>query len=446
MSDTFPEEISTDALKRPSDITFGQQAATHALSKIICIMLEERGVSCSSEYLVFITELCSMYLNDVTTSLHKLTENQRRHNPTLLDTYLCINDRGIDPPDLHIELQRGKDLSAKGTEAILRIEEQILKYSSSITPILQNFSEESDAIEDLVPRSRPRPSYIPHHLPAFPPDYTYQQTPKFNDVLDDPKILRTRLVGESRMTEKLLYKLIDDEELQWKAELEEQLKIESMARPLKAGPDGTITQSPKAVEISIENSTDSADSVKPESIDRSQPKDASQAFDIEAFALSRRKILQRREEKLRERRQLRQADVYMQAERYFSPYAQNAATKQTKETFAHIAEEEFKRVLLSVRAAEIEKKRRMEEKMSERAKADRESLEQRNKINFGFNFDRNHHTLDGESSDLDLEPFFEPEFNDVHTVETGDSTSDSNHAGRGIPIIMNTSPEPEVAT
>ena len=69
-----------------------------------------------------------------------------------------------------------------------------------------------------------KPRYIPSYLPDLPPDYTYQSTPEYNKPLTDLKELRIRLVQESRMTEDSLYKLIENDEIEWRKKFEDELK------------------------------------------------------------------------------------------------------------------------------------------------------------------------------------------------------------------------------
>lgn len=185
--------------------------------------------SFTEEFLWMVANLTSGYLNELISSLHKYTEMQRKSKPSKSDAQLVLNQHSITPNKLFDQFEKQKEF--KNRSEIDKLEKKTIslidphkdvEYSQD-EPSLLFFTNENYEITELVPKKFAKPDYVPYFLPDLPPDYTYQKTPRYMDRITDLKEMRLKLVEESRLTEKSLYSLIDDEDIKWKEKFEMEL-------------------------------------------------------------------------------------------------------------------------------------------------------------------------------------------------------------------------------
>lgn len=83
-------------------------------------------------------------------------------------------------------------------------------------------------------------------------------------------------------------------------------------------------------------------------------------FDFAKYAQQRKDLRLRKQAKLKEQQQKREADIFMKAELYYSPYATMNPTLETDKYFKDILNDEFKEVIVSIRSSEKKETERIE--------------------------------------------------------------------------------------
>ncbi|KAI5952941.1 hypothetical protein CANMA_005042 [Candida margitis] len=365
---------------------WGQSPTDTQLAKIVAILLNSQGFHFSEEFLSQMYELVIEYMNHLLGSLLDYTQLQRRRKPVLSDIKLVLKENEIRPSDLAEQIQYSRSFPASHRQQI----SAVISDSNEEPVDNERSSNEQYEITEVVPNIRTKPSYIPSYLPDLPPDYTYQSTPTYSQPLTDLKQLRMKLVQESRLTEESLYKLIesDESELKLKAQFENELdqlmKSESVARLNDEGE----TRIDEKEETKAADVTDTASSA-------AVPYDTTNKFDFIKYAQQRKDLQLRKQSKLEEQQQKRDADIFMKAELYYSPYATRDPTTETDKYFKDILNDEFKKVIASIRASEERRQKELAAQKELKEKQEREFREQ-NEIQFNF---QNKDASD--SSDLD---------------------------------------------
>lgn len=368
------------------------------LRKIVSVMMQSLNMSCSQDFLDQLTDLSIEYLNDTIQSLRKFTELQRRRNPSLGDTKQFLRTKGVNPTIFVDEIERSKQLAPQLRQKVTQIQSstksilhQMNTPNEQFDPLdesLPFFTNEVYQIASLVPKFTVKPDYIPAYLPDLPPDFTYQNTAKYMDRLTDLKELRLKLVEESRLTEKSLYSLIEDDEKKWRSNFEAELNSFEQEQEKKA--------------ITSENDKED-DLTTVTTAPTIEKKDAKQ-FDFIEYSRKRTQLLKRREEREVKKAKLRENNLFMNAERYFSPYGTISVTSEVTQNFKKIMQDEFKSVIKSVREAEKSKARRIEETLRERARKER--MKQDGTESFGFDFGQILHS-DEDSDENEEFPVFD---------------------------------------
>lgn len=365
------------------------------MAKIIAILLNSQDYHFTEEFLSQVFELTTEYMNHLLGNLLEYTQLQRRRKPGLSDIKIVLEEDGILPNILADQVQFSKNFPNKHKQ---RIQAVITKDQEAFTN--NNISSnEQYAITEVVPNIKTKPPYIPAYLPDLPPDYTYQSTPTFSQPLTDLKQLRTKLVQESRLTEESLYKLIesDTSELKKRLQFEEEL-MELMKNKLTDDLQGEVTTSvenEKAEKLAgtIEETNQPSGTVEgtnqlPGTVEgTNQPSGSPLAapfkFDFVKYAQQRKALALRKKAELEEAQKKRDADVFMKAELYYSPYATEKPTRETDKYFKDLLNDEFKKVIVSVRLAEEMKQRETAERKELKEKQEKEFKEQ-NEIQFNF--------------------------------------------------------------
>ncbi|ABN68094.2 predicted protein, partial [Scheffersomyces stipitis CBS 6054] len=337
------------------------------LAKSIAIILEAKNIHCTEEFLFQLTDLTASYFHDIANTLRECTHLQRRQKPTISDVQLFLRLHDIHTTALIDQVQATKkSMTPKIKQQVEDVQKQTIAIRKALdsenadvdddSPSLPFFSNESYQIAELVPREVEQPQYIPSYFPDLPPDYTYRNTPKYMKTVTDLKELRLKLVEESRLTEKSLYDLIEDEERVWRKNLEKEIQT-----------------------------MEDADSSDNNSIMSDTPPVDTNVFDIVAYAEKRRQILITRDEKLIAKRKLHENNIYIKAERVYSPYATEKRTAEVDTYFKGAIQDEFKSAIKAVRLAEASKKRKIEAILKGRANLQKKKEAENVQFDFQFN-------------------------------------------------------------
>ncbi|KAL7662436.1 Transcription initiation factor TFIID subunit 8 [[Candida] zeylanoides] len=360
------------------------------LLKIIALMLQSTQIAVSEEALWRIADLTALYLHDLVETLHKYTELQRKSRPSKSDVVLLLQAKHIEPGHLHREFERAGAFSGTAQHAVA----QRLEAVARAGPHEEVLGNEHYEIADLVPRSAAKPAYVPSFLPDLPPDYTYQATPQYMKRSTDMRAMRVKLVEESRLTERSLYSLADDDEDKWRQSLEREMEHGDTG---DSDEDSLMDRAEPPTDV---ESVDGEVAAKPGVA-------GSKRFDIVRYAHHRLKIRAAREARVAAQRQARAANVFVAAEEHFSPYATKEVTPEIERHYESLLQNAFKEVIVSVRHAEQHKKRKLAQVAEERAHRERERAAAREEVEFGFAFNGKDASSD-DDSDVPMEEF--PEF------------------------------------
>ncbi|KAK6204261.1 uncharacterized protein RJT21DRAFT_5773 [Scheffersomyces amazonensis] len=453
------------------EVATDMQPIEFALTKSIGVILEEKGYYVSKEFVDQLTELTALYFHNFIKSLLDVTQSQRRRVPTLSDFSLILRLRKTHPIDLLKEYyqfnrrlsktsrDKLKSISVDTIQLLERIQSQdvILDETDESLPF---FINENYEIAAILPEKSSKPNYIPSYLPELPPDYTYQNTSDYTKRLNDLKQLRIKLVEESRLTQKSLYGLIDDDENKWKKSIEDQVTQAEVEELIKArtNEDKESTEDEQKPEVVVDDEKnkeseeiekDSEQEVKivePESEDILKDKIIEQSqvegvpekksdeveevivvdgeakieeesvkkqppppfvFDFEAYAKKRRLISEKKEQRIQAKRQLRGNNIYMKAEQYYSPYATARPTAEINNYFTNILDESFKSVIKQIRIDDSVKQKKIQQLLEQRAikEKERELEREKQQESMTFQFDNLVSSSDDDDDDDDFPDF-----------------------------------------
>lgn len=361
------------------------------LAKIIAILLKSQGYHFTEEFLSQMYDLATGYMNHILSDLLEYTQIQRRRKPALSDVKIVLEENEIPANDLAEQIHFSRGFPDKHRKQI-----QAVISNNTEEPTDDEIStNEQYAITEVVPNMRTRPNYVPAYLPDLPPDYTYQSTPSYSQPLTDLKQLRMKLVKESRLTEESLYKLIESDasELKLKEQFENELrKLMEKESAVENGGEEPKIEEIKTEEVKTEEPFDSVEETIHLTTTFNEP---ANKFDFTKYAQQRKDLRLRKQAKLKEQQQKREADIFMKAELYYSPYATMNPTPETDKYFKDILNDEFKEVIVSIRSSE---KKRQKELKAQKELKERQEREFREQNEIQFNFQQRDAS---DSSDLD---------------------------------------------
>lgn len=419
----------------------------------------------SQDFVDELADLTSQYLHVLVTSLHKFTEAQRHLKPGVSDLQMCLSTQSITPNDLYTEYERTLDIPNNFKKHAATIEKQVevlLRdyYADNYNlekddPSLVFHANEQYEIAALVPRQSQRPAYIPAYLPDLPPDYTYQNTGSYMETVKELKQIKLRLVEESRLNEKSLYKLIEDVDRTFSQELEEGLALlgssetESDEEDIMSDVEERATdiESPlvdtgKELPEPEDKIEDVADETKveapievpaveptselepwqdpdfPEEVKEPVPVKNMKKFDFVDYARKRRLAKEREAKQIAVQRRKRERNVFMQAERVYSCFARAPPTPLDTKYFGDILNDGFKKVIRATRTAEAQKREKLTKLLQERAKREQEQEQTNGSFEFGFAFNPTSQFLDDSDDDADMAPA-ELDFGDESKPQEG---------------------------
>ncbi|KAF5213368.1 hypothetical protein E0198_000889 [Clavispora lusitaniae] len=434
-----------------------------AFKKITGLLVKNTAPDFSSEFLCGVSNLASEYMCHLFTSLHELTEVQRHSRPGVADLQMCLDQHYLTPTDLYHQYERTLQFPKELRPTIAMLKAQVEKsqsefYAENYTldkddPSLVFHANEQYEIAALVPRQSKKRNYIPDYLPDLPPDYTYQDTGHYMSTLTDLKQIKLKLVEESRLNEASLYKLIDNENPL--RDIDKDISMSSYS-DLESDDDGIMSdvgarsisdvESPAEVtdkseqrpeekldERSQEKKEEKAENIlekmaedSEENIEAKQnePQEASsldtpqpivhkdKKFDFVGYAQKCRLATERKAKELELRRQKRQKDIFLRAEKSFSCYAEGPPSLSEREYFKKVLDGGFKKVIRATRIAERKKKEKIAELLARKAQAEQE-LEKDNAFEFGFAFNHASNLSDSEEEDMPIEFDFGDEKDEV---------------------------------
>lgn len=192
-----------------------------------------RSPGFTQEFVDELTDLSANYMNHLITLLHKYTEAQRHHKAGVSDLQMCLLSNDVTMSELYGEYERTVTLPAEIKRHAFALRDRLAGvlreyYAENYNlekddPSLVFHANEQYEIAALVPRQSEPRLYIPSYFPDLPPDFTYQNTGSYMDTITDLKQIKLKLVEESRLNEKSLYKLIEDDDKTWMANLEKDI-------------------------------------------------------------------------------------------------------------------------------------------------------------------------------------------------------------------------------
>lgn len=130
-------------------------------------------------------------------------------------------------------------------------------------------------------------------------------------------------------------------------------------------------------------------------------------FDIVAYAKLRRKINDRKIQELSLKRQKRQKNIFMQAEKYYSPYCSITVTEEVENKFNSILYKSFKSCIKSIRIEEAYKQERLQEIINKKREQEKEAELERQKSEFVFGFNPNNDYSSSSEDENDEFPDFD---------------------------------------
>lgn len=426
------------------------------LTKLIGISLNARGYKPTQEFVDVLSDLALGYLHESIENIKKFTEIQRRTKPSLNDVRYSFSLRNIDNNKLYLEALRSTKTyqleKSKIDNISLQVQQNIdtlnqLTFEESSEPFFTNQNYE---ITNLVPRLVKKPNYIPSYFPDLPPDYTFQNTASYMNTLSDMEQLRVKLVEESRMTEKSLYGLMEDDHQDFQNESED-TDLESVMSLIDHQRSEIETPSPRFEEQKPpelpEYAEDEEEMMMRLQQEKSRHESADKPFDVVAYAKKRFNARKSRDLDLESRRSKRQKNVFMQAETYYSPYAANEITTEKTKFFNAIVDKELENAIKAIKTEKKKQQAQIEQMIAAKAEADKAREAKGETIEFGFNFD-NHSDSDSDNEDLEV-VFGEsgPNFDGPEPEPTFESNGTGQREGNTASPVVSTgsfaSPAPE---
>ncbi|KAI5960091.1 uncharacterized protein KGF55_004814 [Candida pseudojiufengensis] len=407
------------------------------LSKIIAVLLKSQDYQFTKTFLDQITDLTIRYLHTIVSNLQEYTQLQRRKIPSLSDLNILLKFHEISINDLIIEILKSKKFKNHNqiNSIINTNQQQDIEENESSLPFFQN---ETYAITKVVPNNIKKPNYIPNYLPDLPPDYTYQTTSQYNEPINDLKQLRIKLIEESRLTEKALYKLIENDEVELNKKIKFENELSELLRKqqeqeevvkrkeddgkmdgIEEAKSGDVTEvkSGDTTKVKKEEETDTSiepitttelsaniepsptTEIKEEISEQVTPtQDSINKFDFIEYAKKRKKIALKKQKLKELKNEKRQSNIFMKAETYYSPYATKQPNEEINQYFKNILNEEFKKVIVSIRINEIKKQEEIQKQKELKELKEKEFKEQ-NEIQFNFGNNNNNSVLNGNDDD-----------------------------------------------
>lgn len=399
----------------------GDEAVAFQLKKSIAVHLKSRGRSFfTQQFLDMLSCLATEYLHNLCVGLRADMELQRRHLPSLADIEVLFRCQGIRTLSIYEEALLTKKIYKYIKYDVDRISKEAQKIITKLNdaeyqvdednPSYLFFTNECYEIALLVPSQTRRPSYIPEYFPELPPDYTFQHTPEYLNTITDLKRLRINLVEESRVAEKLLYNLIEDDNTEWKTQPEGESELLNSQPGTPSDHGFSLASSNFKEEKQEDLQSEGIEGNMLTSIDLLEGAVSSQKFDIVRYSALRQNISERRRKKIEERRRRRQENPFMRMEKYYLPYAAYNHTFETTAEFDEMVTAGFHQIIKQVRSHHASQRKQLDDIVKKKDQIVQQRQAERDKLDFAFNFLSNGYHL------LDLEDEFADYFDNVRSA------------------------------
>lgn len=348
--------------------------------RAIAIQLKSLNIDFTDSALEDLFDLVTTYMHGLLEGLQKITQTQRRSKASPKDLKLLLREHNISTGELEDEFIRYKKDSSEILNAKKELETAAKETFENTTddidpqdPSFVFFAVDQD-LTKLIPPQHKRIKSIPRWLPEFPPDHTYRRTPKYLDRLTDQKVVRQKVVEESKLGEQALENLI------------------KYGKKISAGEDDNdvdndeelldTEESPKADQL-IKEKTPTVEGEKVDIWSANEKK-----FDIQKYAAARIKFYKDKEEKKAQK--LKSIDrEYFDIVAKLSAYGPDDTNESVSPEL--YLEKEFKRTLHSLKSLKRKKaKRQIErERLQEEEDRKRDELKAQRPVDFNDfdNFD-----------------------------------------------------------
>ena len=189
---------------------------------------EKEDFTITNDSLELLTDFTSQFIRLISQRLKRLTEIQRRKIPNKDDFNLLLREGYFNLTGLNemYELSRSPIINK---ENIQNIQKKALlslsAYNGTDDGGFNPSNDDYDGVKtqetwwiDQFIRRKKRKIYIPDWMPPLPPDYTFKSTPKYNNRITNPTVLREKSVNEGRLGEKALNHIMSREDKSIKIE------------------------------------------------------------------------------------------------------------------------------------------------------------------------------------------------------------------------------------
>jgi len=367
--------------------------------RAIAIQLKSLRIEFTNSALEDLFDLVSTYIHGLLQGLQGITQTQRRFKAAPKDLKLLLRNFGISTGELEEELERSKKdnqeiIQRKKTleqlaNETLKNSEQELEEIDPQDPSFVFFASDQE-LSKLIPPQHKRTKAIPRWLPEFPPDHTYRKTPKYLDRIKDQKLVRQKIVEESKFGEQALENLI------------------KYAQDVDENDD---EMNEIGVDENLGNGVNENEVVKKEAEVNGEKYDIwsnnEKKFDLQAYTVARLKYYKEKEEKKKQK--LAKIDhEYYQIIEQLSAFGSNEMTNETLSSELYL-EREFKKTFSSLKSLKRKKAKRQVERERLQDEEDRRRDEAKAKAPVDFNdfdnFDNfeNFENFDNFDGDHDLE-------------------------------------------
>lgn len=261
--------------------------------RAIALQLKSLGIEFTNTALEDFFDLVSLYLHGLLEELQKITQTQRRFKTSPKDLRLLLRDFNIGTSELEDELIRTKkdddSTIIQRKKQLEKLAQETLQHNYTAEeidpqePSYVFFSVDQD-LHKLVPPQHKRSKVIPSWLPAFPPDHTFRKTPKYLNSIKDQKLVRQKIVEESKFGEQALENLLKHGK---EVEEEEEKEDETLMQE-----NDVLNELEEQIE---EEKTEKKDEVNENKVDIWSNNEKN--FDIKAYSAARLQFYKEKEEK-----------------------------------------------------------------------------------------------------------------------------------------------------
>lgn len=387
--------------------------------RAIALQLKSLGIEFTNTALEDLFDLVSLYLNGLLEELQKITQTQRRFKTSPKDLKLLLRDFNISPSELEDELTRSKKDDSDTIQRKKQLEklaQETIQNNNTIEeidpqePSFVFFSVDQD-LHKLIPPQHKRSKVIPNWLPEFPPDHTFRKTPKYLNSIKDQKLVRQKIVEESKFGEQALENLLRYGKL---IEEEEEKEDEQLMQE-----NDVLNELEEQIE---EDGAEKKDEVNGNKVDIWS--NAEKKFDIQSYATARLQFYKKKEEN--KKKKLEKVDhEYFAIISKLSTYGPD----QIDETVSPdlYLDKEFKKTMHSLKQLKKKKaKRQVERKrLQEEEDKKRDELKAQKPVDFNDfdNFENfeNFDTFGSGNGDFDSND------HDIHFEGVDDPAVEKNH-------------------